>query len=46
MLSYLDYRLSSGIFLEKGVLISFYRKKQSDIAVYYSVDGDLAYCKN
>jgi hypothetical protein len=43
---YLDHGLSSGIFLGKGVLISFYLKKQSGIALYYSVDGDLVYCKN
>ena len=34
MLSYLDHDLRSEIFLEKGVLILFYTKKQSDIAMY------------
>jgi hypothetical protein len=29
--------------LEKGVIETFYRKRQSDIATVYSVDGDLVY---
>jgi DNA gyrase/topoisomerase IV subunit B len=32
--------------LEKGVVILFYGKRQSDIAVYYSMDGVLWYCNN
>jgi hypothetical protein len=27
--------------LEKGVIVSSYRKRQSDISTYYSVDGDI-----
>jgi len=27
--------------LEKGVIVSFYRKRQLDTATYYSMDGDL-----
>jgi hypothetical protein len=26
--------------------MSIYRKRQSNIAKYYSTDGDLAYCKD
>jgi len=29
--------------LEKGVIVSLYTKKKSDIATYYSMDGDLVY---
>jgi hypothetical protein len=29
--------------LEKGVIVSFYKKRQSEIATYYSRDGDLVY---
>jgi len=29
--------------LEKGVIASFYKKGQSDIATYYSRSGDLVY---
>ena len=32
--------------LEKGVKVSFYRKRQSNIAEYNSIDGDLVYCKD
>lgn len=32
--------------LDKGVMVSFYRNRQSHIAMYYSMDGDLAYCSN
>ena len=35
-LSYLDHSTSSGLLFEKGVILSFYRKRQSDIAMYYS----------
>jgi len=27
--------------MEKGVIITFYRKRQSDIVTYYTVDGDV-----
>ena len=30
--------------LEKSVIISFYRKRQSITVTYYSMDGDLVYC--
>ena len=36
-------RLKQRNLLEKGVIVSFYRKRQSDIATYDSVDGDLLY---
>ena len=29
--------------IKKAVLVSFYRKRQSDIVAYYSVDGELVY---
>ena len=29
--------------LEKDVIVSLYRKRQSDIAMCYSLDGDLVY---
>ena len=29
--------------LEKGVIVSFYRKRQSEIVLYYLVDGDLVF---
>jgi hypothetical protein len=45
-LSYLDHGLSNGIFLKKGVKLSFYRKRQSNIVTYYSMNGDLVYCNN
>ena len=32
--------------LEKGVIISFYTKRQLDTATYYSTDGDLLDCNN
>jgi len=32
--------------LEKGVIVSFYRKRQLDTATYYSMDGDLLDCNN
>ena len=32
--------------LEEGVRVSFYRKRQSNIAKYFSVDDDLVYCSN
>jgi hypothetical protein len=30
----------------KSVILSFYRKRQSDIATYYSMDSYLVYCNN
>jgi hypothetical protein len=30
----------------ESVILTFYRKRQSDMAIYYSMDGDLLYCKN
>ena len=30
----------------KGVIVSFYRKRQADIATYYSNDGYLVYQNN
>ena len=29
--------------IKKGVLVSFYRKRQSGIVTYYLVDGELLY---
>jgi hypothetical protein len=46
MLSYLDHGLSSGMFLEKGVIVSVYGKRQSDIAIYDSLEGDRLYRNN
>jgi hypothetical protein len=36
-------RLDQWNVLEKGAIVSFYRKRQSDIATYYSRDGDLVH---
>jgi len=33
-------------FLERDATVSFYRKRQSDITTYYSIDGDLVYGNN
>jgi len=33
-------------FLEKGVIMSFYSKRPSDIATYHTVEGDLFYWNN
>jgi hypothetical protein len=32
--------------LQKGVTVSLYGKRQSNIVTYYSMDGDLVYCIN
>jgi hypothetical protein len=32
--------------LEISVIISFYRKRQSNTGMYYSMDGDLVYCNS
>ena len=32
--------------LEKGVITSFYKKRQLDTATYYSMYGDLLHCNN
>jgi len=42
----LGSRLEQWNLLEKGVIVSIYKKRQSDIATYYSRDGDLVYCNN
>jgi hypothetical protein len=39
----LESRLRQWNLLEKGVIVPFYRKRQSGIVTYYSVDGDLVY---
>jgi DNA gyrase/topoisomerase IV subunit B len=39
----LGSRLKQWNLLEKGVIVSFYTTRQSDIATYYSRDGDLVY---
>jgi hypothetical protein len=39
-------RLQQWNLLEKGVKVSFHRKSQSNIVKYYSIDGDLAHCKD
>ena len=39
-------RLRQWSFPAKCVTVSFYTKRQSDIAANYSVDGDLLYCNN
>ena len=39
-------RLKQWNLLEKGVIVSLYRKRQSDIATYYSDNGDLMYWNN
>ena len=31
---------------EKGVKLSFHRKRQSNIAKYFSMDGDMVYCND
>jgi hypothetical protein len=36
-------RLKQWNLLEKGVIVSFHKKRQSEIATYYSRDGDLVY---
>ena len=41
--SNLYHGLSGAVFLRKVIIVSFYRKKQSDIAAYYSVGSDLVY---
>ena len=42
----LGSRLKQWNLLEKGVIVSFYKKRQSDIATYYSRDGDMVYWNN
>jgi hypothetical protein len=42
----LGSRLQQWNLLENGVKVSFYRKKQSNIAKYYSINGDLVYCND
>jgi len=37
----LGLRLKQENLLEKGVIFSFYWRWQSDIAMYYSMDGDI-----
>jgi DNA gyrase/topoisomerase IV subunit B len=39
----LGSRLKQWNLLEKGVIVSFYKKRQPDRATYYSRDGDLLY---
>lgn len=42
-LSDLYHGLSSAVFLRKVIMVSFYKKRQSEIATYYSVGSDLVY---
>jgi DNA gyrase/topoisomerase IV subunit B len=42
----LGSRLKQWNLLENGVIVQYYRKRQSDIATYYSEDDDLVYCNN
>jgi len=46
MLSYLVHGLNSGMFLAKGVIVSIYGKRQSDIAIYDSLEGDRQHRNN
>jgi hypothetical protein len=42
----LGSRLQQWSLLENGVKVSLYRKRQANIASYFSIDGDLVYCSN
>ena len=42
----LGSQLKQGNLIGKGVIVSFYRKRQADIATYYSNDGYLVYQNN
>jgi hypothetical protein len=42
----LGSRLQQWNLPEKGVKVSFYWKRQSNIAKYYSNDGDLVHCND
>jgi len=39
-------RLRQWKLLEKDVKVSFYRKSHSSISKYFSIDGDMLYCKD
>jgi hypothetical protein len=39
----LGSRLKQWNLLERGVIVSFYKKRKSEIATYYSRDVDLVY---
>jgi hypothetical protein len=42
----LGSRLKEWNHLEKGVIVSYCRKRQSDIVTHYSMYGDLVHCNN
>lgn len=42
----LGSRLQKWNLLEKGVKVSLYGKRQSNIAKYYLIDGDTVYCND